>query len=1124
MKTTKVVGRRSRPSDWEERTTGRTVFASDVSLPGMLHAAVVRSPHPHAAVESIDASVALSLPGVHAVVTAADLPAGTRYVHGGGAQSDRPPLADGVVRYIGQEVAAVAADTEALARAGAAAVRVRYRRLPAPIRVEDSAAIGAPVLHERADGPNLAAAFTGSWGTPSEGWRASDVVVRGTFSWPRQSQLPMEPQAVVARWDDRLERLDLWPSTQAPFFVALEVATALGIGRDAVRCHEVAVGGGFGAKSKVGEHEVLAALLARAARRPVRLVLTRHEEFSVTKTRHPVRIELQTGAAADGRIAALRASIRMENGAYNHYGPAVLRVAIKTLGSIYGPDAVEWDAQLVDTATQPGGPFRGYGAPQVAWATEQQVDELAAQLGIDPLELRRRNANRPGTTMRNGSRLGTARLAECLDAVEEAIGWRAARATRTPSVGVGVAAGSHGSGSYAFVDANRSDAVVEIDLDGRVTVRHGGADAGTGQRTILRDIAAEVLGCAPAAVTVEMMAPDVFDQGAWSSRGTHMSGHAVRHVAELAADGLRDLAAKKLGTSDVALADGRAVGGGDDVGFGDLVALADDAVDGVWRVRGSYVDPRMELYDPANPTPNVAATYTFAAHAAKVHVDVDTGRITVLDYVAAHDLGRALNPAQAESQIIGGVATGIGAALGEELRHDEGRLANGGFVSYAMPRAADLPTVRPIVVEGADPDAPFDAKSVGEMAVIPVAAAIANAVHDATGVRLRDLPMTPDRVLVALRAAGVGTAPPAPVRWRRSPRRWWVEAMRRAYPLGLHRVLHTYGTRLARRRPAVEPADLALVAPPTTEAVLDAAAVAGSLVIGAGTDAVVQARHGLVQPVRLVSTRGARAMRRIERTGDVLHIGGAATLQAARDACDGLLPVVQEAVDAIASLPLRGTATVAGNLLQGNRCWYLRGGFDCYKAGGSTCPCYAVGGEHRFHHAVIDAHRCQSVTPSDLATALVVLDATVEVAHRSGRVRTLHAHELHRGPGEHVLDDGEVLVSLAIPLPPSGTRSTYEKLSLYTGGFAVASVALSVRLDDGIWRDVRLALGAMAPVPWRAREAERLLEGTPATPATVRRALLSDLAHHAHPLPGNGWKIDLAAGLAARAAARVHHG
>ncbi len=541
----------------------------------------------------------------------------------------------------------------------------------------------------------------------------------------------------------------------------------------------------------------------------------------------------------------------------------------------------------------------------------------------------------------------------------------------------------------------------------------------------------------------------------------------------------------------------------------------------------------------------MAATYTFAAHAVEVEVDPVTGKVRVLDYVAAHDVGRALNPAQVEGQIVGGVVMGLGAALTEELLSEGGRTVNGAYVHYALPRAADAPRVRAILVGGSDEAAPFDAKSVGEMSIIPVAAAVANAVYDAIGIRFREVPITPDKVIDA-QAARSGRV--RPTGWRRSPRGWSIAIMRWAYPRGLHSALHGIGTRLGRRRPP--PAPITYVVSPTSVGSALAAlverpsarhgsrsatdppgrserwgvwgAISGPpTLIGSATDVLVQRRQGLAAPVRLVSTRQISELRRVDLEGADLVIGGAVTLRELEDAAAGPLPLLAEAVSSIASPQLRATATVAGNLVQAKRCWFFRNGFDCYKRSGPTCPCYAVLGDHRFHHAVVDGHRCQAVTPSDLATVFTALDATVELAGPGDRRRRLPVADFYTGPGETVLRPAEILVAIHLPAAARQRHGAFEKLALWHGDFAALAVALTADVSEGRLRDPRIVLGAVAPTPWRARRAERQLDGQPLRAGEVKRLVDTELARVAHPLASNGWKLDVVGGMAERVAWRA---
>ena len=1116
---TTAVGRRTRQVDWEARTTGSAGYTGDLAGAGVLVGAILRSPHPHAEILAIDTSAASAMDGVSAVVTAADLDDGTLYKHSGPGHADRPVLAAERVRFVGQEVAAVAARDQATARRALEAIDVAYRLLGAPLTPEQALKTGAPVLHARAAGPNLAVDERGAWGDVEGAQDSSAIMVEGTFRYPRSTHVCMERSTTLACWTGH--RLELWTTTQAPYYVAVEVAHTLGIEPQDVVCHDISVGGGFGARSKIAEHEVIAALLARRAGQPVRLELTREEEFGATKTRHRSTVTTRMHATDNGRICLIEGDLLYENGAYNHSGPTVLKVGIKTMGSLYRPGAVTWRARLVDTAVQPGGQFRGYGGPQVSFALESQVDEIAGKLSVDPIDLRIANANLEGSTALCGARIGSARLVECLQAVRSELDWTLRRGERRcPTRGLGVAAGMHGSGSYVEPGTNESSAAVEIDEAGRARVRFGSLDAGTGQRTVCAQVAATELGMAPSEVEVVMgHGPDIpHDAGAWSSRGTHMAGHAVGAAARELAGQLRDLAAAKLGGSAdaVVLVGGRAEVDDRSVELAELVRSSEAAAAGVLAAQATHHETRMEMFGADNPTPNFSASYTFCAHGAEVEVDESTGRIRVVDYVAAHDVGRAINPGAVEGQIIGGVVMALGAVLGEELVHEGGRPVNPTMLNYPLPRAADVPDVRAVLVEGPEEAGPYDAKSVGELPVYPVAAAVANAVHDAVGIRLRDLPFTPDKVLAALDERD-GRSVRVRSLWRR-PARWWVAGLRALYRWGLHWLLHRYGTRLA--RPGPQPAVEAVVLPGEVESILGelSGSEAAALVAG-NTDLSLQRRQGLCSPVKLIATTEAAELRRIERTpaGD-LRIGAGATLTRLIAELGDEVPAIADAAGSIASEQVRNVATLGGNLAQAKRCWFFRNGFDCYKRGGPTCPCYAVLGDHRFHHAIVDAHRCQAVTPSDLATVLVALDATVTLRSLARR-REVPAAELYSGPGEIDFDDGEMITTATIGASAAARASAFCKLALWEGDFAMVSAALSAAVAaDGRWHDVRIVLGAIAATPCRMRAAERSLEGRAADTGTLRRTLADELERVAHPLANNAWKIRAAEGIAAQAA------
>lgn len=1107
-----AIGRSVRPLDWQEKTSGTARYAADRLPEGTLVARVLRSPLPHADIRRLDVSAALRVPGVHAVVTAADFPAGRLYEHSGAPYSDRTPLAVDRVLYVGHEVAAVAAETAEAAEEAVRRIEVRYRRRRPVLTVADALAPGAPQLHRRADGGNVAVATADHWGDLDLAQANAAYSTRGTFRYPRVNHACMEPNTTVAWWHD--ERLEMWTSSQAPHFVVHELAALFGLELDQVVCRDVAVGGGFGSKSKISEHEALAAALSMKCGRPVLIELTRAEEFAFTKPRHAFETTLAAYADADGRLCFLDAAIDVDNGAYNHYGPSVMRAGIKQLGSMYRPDAVRWDARLVDTNLVPGGQFRGYGQPQTAIALETAMDELAEQCGQDPIDFRIRNAGLPDTTQLSGSQVGSNRLRECLETVRERIGWDRKRGPeRRPYRGVGVSSGMHASGSYAYPGGNTSAAGIEIRSTGEVVVRFGGADAGTGQRTILGQIAAEVLDVPMDRVSVIMADWDETppDMGAWSSRGTHMGGHAVRQTADALADRLRELGAAKLGTDEVSLRDGCVASATDSIAVESLI-------DGALRVDTEYVEPRMQPYWTGIERPNISATYAYAAHAVEVEVDPGTGAVRVLDYAAVHDIGRAINPALVEGQIVGGAVQGLGAALGERLVYEGGRLVNAGYLHYPLPRSTTVPAIDVTLIEGPEPAGPFDAKSVGEIALIPAAPALLNAVYDATGIRFRELPLTPDVVLTALRERD--GARPRRHHLARRPARWQIELFRRLYPHGLHALLDRVGTRFATRR---TPRPVERIAQPETLAAAAAElASPDAVVIGGGTDLLVQRDQGLVFPAVLVGTGGIAAMRGIEEQPDGgWRIGAAVTLAELATWAGPVVPMLAEAVGTIASAQIREVATVGGNLGQEKRCWFFRNGFDCYKRGGVSCPCYAVDGDHRLHHAAIGGHRCQAVTPSDLATAFDALDARIRLTGPRGS-RDVPAAELYAGPAELDLRPGELVEAVLLPAGVSARTGAFAKLQQWDGDFALVSVALCVEPGpDGRWESARYSFGGLAATPWRPRRLGAELAGTTPTADIVTSLLDKELEWEAHPLPGNRWKLDAAVGLAREATDRV---
>jgi CO/xanthine dehydrogenase FAD-binding subunit len=508
---------------------------------------------------------------------------------------------------------------------------------------------------------------------------------------------------------------------------------------------------------------------------------------------------------------------------------------------------------------------------------------------------------------------------------------------------------------------------------------------------------------------------------------------------------------------------------------------------------------------------DISPAYPFAAHGVEVEVDRDTGEVRVLRVVAVHDAGTVINPVGAEGQVVGGVAMGLGMALGEQLIWADGRPHVTGFTDYAMPRADGVPPVEVCFVGGPDPRGTAGGKSISEIALMPVAAAVANAVAHATGARVRTLPITPDKVLAAMPRRR--HAAPAPLILR--PARWWTEAVRRAYPKGLLRILDRQGP----SRTAAPAPKAALERPASVTEALELLATEGAQVVAGGTDLLPARAAGLAGPTRLVSLARCRDLEVVRVDGQDLEIGAAVTLEDLTSALNGSeLPgdrVLARAAAAIATPQVRGAATVAGNLCQHNRCWFLRSGFDCYKKGGAGRPCYAVTGDHRYFHAVVDGGRCQSVTPSDLATVMVALDAEF-VLRRSGGQRVVQAEAFFTGPGETCLRRGEIVTSVRVPAAARARPAAWDKLQMTSDGFAIASACASLRTDaDGCVRSARVVLGGIAATPWRARDSEAMLQGWRGASIDADRASEAWI-HRAHPLPGNSWKLDATAGLLRR--------
>ena len=887
----------------------------------------------------------------------------------------------------------------------------------------------------------------------------------------------------MARWDPDRGRLSVWTATQAPYMVRKELSGVLGLDVDQIEMHEVAVGGGFGARSKICEFEAIACKLSIKSARPVRLVLTRDEEFATTKCRHNVVVDLTTSATASGDLQSRRAAITVDNGAYNHSGPSVMGYATLVLGSLYRTEGVQVDGRLVYTNKHPGGQFRGYGAPQATFAIESQMDELADALGLDPIDLRIRNANRPGDVTHTGWKLESARLVECLDAARDAIGWDEKRPWKGSGRGVGVAAAIHVSGAYIYDAANQGSAAIDVHEDGRLVVRHGGSDAGTWQKTVLAQFAAEELGTDVGRFSVVMMDSNQtpVDLGAWSSRGTYVGGHAVVAAGRKMRELLRELAAATLGerVDAITIGDGVATGATSSITFADLAAR--HGRDGVLSVT-EEVTLDVEPLDRATGVSNISGAYSFAVQAVEVDVDADTGRVRIVDAVSVHDSGVPINPIGLESQIVGGMAMGLGAALGEGLVYEGGRLVNGAYLHYPLPApptchrsvrssstatTATDPTERRGSARSCSSRPPPPSPTPSPTPRASASASCRSHLIESSPPRLRGRRVAGARITCGAgrivggsrrcaRCTRGGCTPFCTTRERDSPGRSRHDRSARS----------SDRPRWTKRSSNWPPGD-------------------GDRWWN---------RSPPRPPARLGACRHRRRRRPPPGTGHLSHdqhgwrIGGAIRLHRLEQG-DGTPAqrLVAETVRTIASPQIRAMATVAGNLCQEKRCWFYRNDFACFKRGGWTCPCYAVNGDHRYHHAVAGAHRCQAVTPSDLATTLVALDAEAIVHGRHGRRRSVPMADFFTGPGETTLGDDELLVEIVVGDQPAWTHVAFEKLRLWEGDFAIVSAAVALRLVDdtvqaasGVCRRDRPDSSAAGPPGGRPRRnAGRPRRGSP---------------------------------------------
>ncbi|HZY02668.1 MAG TPA: molybdopterin cofactor-binding domain-containing protein [Anaeromyxobacteraceae bacterium] len=768
-----AVGKPLRRADGRAKVTGETRFADDLSLPGMLFMKLKRSSVPHARILEVDAAAALAVPGVRAVLTGRDFP--VRYGILPVSQDEHALCVD-KVRFVGDPVAAVVAADELVAEEAARLVAVRYQPLATIASPEEALATPEPRIHEYGDGGNVHKAVALDFGDVPAALASADQVFEDLFFYQGSTHLALEQHATLA-YLDADGRLTIATSTQVPHYLHRAAAKVLGVPPARLRVIAQPQGGGFGGKTDLFNHEIVAAKAALVTGRPVKVSLTREEVFACHRGRHPVLMRLRTGVGRDGRILGHSVETLLDGGAYGGYGVAstFYTGALETV--TYRMDRYRFRGCRTFTNKPPCGPKRGHGTPQPRFGLEVHLDKICQKLGRDPAEWRIQNALAAGSLTANWMKVRTIGLVGCLEAVVAASRWKERRGKLGPGRGLGLASSAYLCGAglpIYFNDMPHSGVQLLLDRGGGVTVFCGAAEVGQGSDTVLAVLVAEVLGLDPD--DVKLVTGDTalgpVDLGSYSSRVTLMMGNAAVEAAGRARDRLAAAAAQALEVplERVGFGGGRVFDVGDPdraITFAEAVQRA-EAEGGTVGTVGSYrPPPPPSRYKGGGVGPSPAYSYTAAV--VEVEVDAATGVVRVVKVWIAHDIGRALNPVLVRGQVEGSVYMGLGEALMEEQEFVRlpPRLSRAlvhqapSMLEYKSPATVDMPEVETILVDGPEPNGPFGAKEVGQGPLLPIPPAVANAVHDAVGVRVDEVPITPEKVLAALKAGSRRHGPEA---------------------------------------------------------------------------------------------------------------------------------------------------------------------------------------------------------------------------------------------------------------------------------------------------------------------------------------------------------------------------
>ncbi|MBI2918977.1 MAG: molybdopterin-dependent oxidoreductase [Chloroflexi bacterium] len=755
----KVIGRPALRVDAAEKATGKAVYTQDVKLPGLLYAKVLRSPYPHARILRVDTSVAERMPGVKAVLTIRDVPQ-----HRTGLMlQDHYIFAKDKVRHVGDEIAAVAAVDEETAQKAVEAIEVDYEELPSVFDVEEAMREGAPVIHEdlpsydmgpghqyphtMKGGTNICGLYKLRKGDVDKGFQGADYVFEDTFKVHTFYHGYIEPHACTASYDPTSGKVTVWTSTQRPFMARAYLSKTFNLPMTKVRVVGTRVGGGFGGKTRP-RHERFPVALSMKTGRPVNMVMTRDEDIAAYCSPAAV-VKLKMGVKADGAIVALAMDMIWDTGGYGesiHYS----RGPIEALPGPYDIPNVKIDSYAVYTNKMPAYSYRGRIMPQPTFAVESALDIISERLGLDPVEVRMKNLFQEGSINAAGQALHSVGARDCLQKVAQAIGWG-----RAPGPNRGISVVSY----HKYPPTQASSAVVRLNEDGTVQLICGAPEIGQGTQTALSMICAEELGVPLEDVSMPIYDTDhtPFEAGAIGDRITTCAGNAIRIAAADARAQALAIAANmlKVNKEDLTVEDGRILVRDAPEMWTTLprvCAAAHTRLGGPIVGRGSYLgnDSMLEMDAETGQMGGVSRSWKYGAQAAEVEVDPQTGEVKVLKVVCAQDVGKAINPLIIEGQMDGAVLMGLGLSLWEETAFDEGKVANPNFMDYRLPTAMEGVSLEHIIVEHASPDGPFGAKGAGEQSTVPTAAVMANAIYNAVGVRIKDLPLTAEKVLSAL--------------------------------------------------------------------------------------------------------------------------------------------------------------------------------------------------------------------------------------------------------------------------------------------------------------------------------------------------------------------------------------